>query len=62
MCFIHKQESFTLDWSKIEIETSRDSVLTKVLNEIKTGEWTGEFSNNLEFKLYSSRKAQISVE
>jgi hypothetical protein len=60
--FIHEQAPFTLDWSKIKIETSRDPILSKVLNAVRTGEWTEDFSNSLELKSYSSRKTQISVE
>lgn len=60
--FIHEQSPFTLDWSKIKIETSRDTVLAKLLNAVKTGEWSSDFANNLELKSYNSRKTQISLE
>ncbi|VVC24808.1 Ribonuclease H-like domain [Cinara cedri] len=30
--FIHEQSSFILDWSKIKIETGRDTILAKALN------------------------------
>jgi len=60
--FIHEKLPFTLDWSKIKIETSRDTILAKVLNAVKTGEWDSDFSNILELKSYNLRKTQISVE
>lgn len=41
--FIHEKSPFTLDWSKIKIETSRDTILAKVLNAVKTREWDSDF-------------------
>jgi len=50
--FIHKQSPFTLDyWNKIKVETSRDTILAKILNAVL--QFLKEnviviFSNNLE--------------
>jgi len=52
--FIHEQSPFTVDWSKIKIETCRDTILAKVLNAVKTGEWNSDFSNKLELKSYNN--------
>lgn len=62
LSFIHEQSPFKLDWSKIKTEINKDPLLAKVSRAVKTGDWNGGFSNNLELKSYFLRKTQISVE
>ncbi|XP_008182642.1 uncharacterized protein K02A2.6-like [Acyrthosiphon pisum] len=44
------------------METCKDTILAKVLNAVRTGEWNSDFSNKLELESYNSRKTQISME
>jgi hypothetical protein len=56
------QLPFTLNWSEIKIETTRNTILAKVLNAVKTRRRNSNFSDNSELKSYNSRKTQISME